>query len=108
MGPAFRAITSNSSSPFEESTVVTRARAGEVSPIQQLKAADQARDGIPGEHWLVLGAGIAAWAITRKSPSFLVRTLGLVAGSALVGRAASGRDGLSKVLRFTPIGRRIK
>jgi hypothetical protein len=78
--------------------VAARTRAGEVSPIQQLKA----------EHWLVLGAGIAAWAITRKSPSFLVRTLGLVAGSALVGRAASGRDGLSKVLRFTPVGRRIK
>ena len=88
--------------------MVTRARAGEVSPIQQRKAEDQAREGIPGEHWLVLGAGIAAWAITRKSPSFLVRTLGLVAGSALVGRAASGRDGLSKVLRFTPIGRRVR
>lgn len=88
--------------------MATRARAGELSPIRQLKAADQARDGIPGEHWLLLGVGIAAWAITRKSPLFLVRTLGLVAGSALVGRAASGRDGLSKVLRFTPIGRRIK
>jgi hypothetical protein len=86
--------------------VAARTRAGEVSPIQQLKAADQAREGIPGEHWLVLGAGIAAWAITRKSPSFLVRTLGLVA--ALVGRAACGRAGLSKVLRFTPVGRRIK
>jgi hypothetical protein len=88
--------------------VVTRARAGEVSPVQRVKAADQAREGIPGEHWLVLGAGVAAWAITRKSPSLLVRTLGLLAGSALVGRAASGRDGLSKVLRFTPVGRRIR
>lgn len=88
--------------------MVTRKRAGEGSPMQQLKAVDQAREGIPGEHWLVLGAGIAAWAITRKSPSFLVRSLGLLAGSALVGRAASGRDGLSKVLRFTPVGRRIR
>lgn len=88
--------------------MVTRQRADEVSPIQRLKAADRAREGIPGEHWLVLGAGIAAWAITRKSPSFLMRTLGLVAGSALVGRAASGRDGLSKLLRLTPIGRRIR
>jgi hypothetical protein len=34
----------------------------------------------------------------------LVRTLGLMAGTALAGRAASGRDGLAKVLRFTPIG----
>lgn len=78
------------------------------SPIQQLKAMDEARDSIPGEHWLVLGAGLAAWAITRKSPSFMVRALGMLAGTALVGRAASGRDGLSKVLRWTPLGGRIK
>jgi hypothetical protein len=32
----------------------------------------------------------------------------MVAGTALVGRAASGRDGLSKVLRWTPLGGRIK
>ena len=80
----------------------------ELTPIQELKAIDNARPSAPGEHWLVLGAGIAAWMITRKSPSFLLRTAGLLAGSALVGRAASGRDGLSKVLRFTPLGRRIK
>ena len=80
----------------------------EITPVRRRKAAEPAREGIPGEHWLVLGAGVAVWAITRTSPLFLVRALGLVAGSALVGRAASGRDGLSKVLRFTPVGRRIK
>jgi len=80
----------------------------ELTPVQELKALDQARPSAPGEHWLVLGAGIAAWMITRKSPSFLLRTAGLLAGSALVGRAASGRDGLSKLLRYTPLGRRIK
>ena len=79
-----------------------------VTPVRKLKAADDARPSAPGEHWLVLGAGVAAWMLTRKSPSFLLRTAGLVAGSALVGRAASGRDGLSKWLRFTPLGRRIK
>ncbi|MGQ2921627.1 MAG: hypothetical protein ACT6UH_25825 [Hydrogenophaga sp.] len=68
----------------------------------------QERSGVPGEHWWVLGAGIAAWALTRKSPSFLLRSAGLLAGSALVGRAASGRDGLSKVLRVTPLGGRVK
>ncbi|MBW0169498.1 MAG: hypothetical protein KXJ61_04650 [Hydrogenophaga sp.] len=68
----------------------------------------QERPGVPGEHWWVLGAGIAAWALTRKSPSFLLRSAGLLAGSALVGRAASGRDGLSKVLRVTPLGGRVK
>ncbi|WP_439518524.1 hypothetical protein [Hydrogenophaga sp.] len=80
----------------------------EVTPVQELKVLDHARPSAPGEHWLVLGAGIAAWMITRKSPSFLLRTAGLLAGSALVGRAASGRDGWSKLLRYTPLGRRIK
>jgi hypothetical protein len=80
----------------------------DLTPLQELKAMDDARPSVPGEHWLVLGAGVAAWMITRKSPSFLLRTAGLVAGSALVGRAASGRDGWSKMLRYTPLGRRIK
>ncbi|WP_332740374.1 hypothetical protein [Hydrogenophaga sp.] len=82
--------------------------AGQPTPMQKLTALDQARPGFPGEHWLVLGVGIAVWSITRKSPSFLVRTLGMVAGTALVGRAASGRDGLSKVLRWTPFGARVR
>lgn len=80
----------------------------QVTPVRKLKNVDDARPGAAGEHWLVLGAGIAAWVITRKSPSFLLRTAGLLVGSALVGRAATGRDGLSKLLRFTPLGRRIK
>ncbi len=91
-----------------ERTRLTDRPSPQVTPVQQLKAIDEARPSAPGEHWLVLGAGIAAWMITRKSPSFLLRTAGLVAGSALVGRAASGRDGWSKLLRYTPLGRRIK
>jgi len=75
--------------------------------IRELKAQDDARPGAPGEHWLVLGAGLAAWLLSRRHPSVVVRTLGLVAGSALVGRAASGRDGISRLLRYTPIGRGI-
>ncbi len=78
------------------------------SLIERAKTQDDIRDSFPGEHWLVLGAGIAAWALTRKSPSVIVRTAGMLAATALVGRAASGRDGLSKVLRFTPLGRRIR
>lgn len=76
--------------------------------VERLEAYDQARDGFPGEHWVVLGAGLAAWALTRRHPSFAVRTVGMMAGTALVGRAASGRDGLSKVLRWLPVGRRIR
>jgi uncharacterized membrane protein len=91
--------------------VATRHRLGGnfgTSYLQRLKAHDDARDSFPGEHWLVLGAGLAAWGLTRKSRSPVVRTLGMVAGSVLVGRAASGRDGLSKLLRFLPIGGRVR
>jgi hypothetical protein len=75
--------------------------------LQKIKEYDDARPSIPGEHWIALGAGLGAWLLSRRHPSFMVRTLGLMAGTALVGRAASGRDGLSKVLRFTPVGRGI-
>jgi hypothetical protein len=87
--------------------VATRRRM-QGSLIERAKAYDDARESFPGEHWLVLGAGIAAWALSRKSPSVVVRTAGKLAATALVGRAASGRDGLSKVLRWTPLGRRIR
>ena len=78
------------------------------STLQKIKAADEAREGFPGEHWLVLALGIALWQVTRKDRHWLVRTAGLFGASALVARAASGRDGLSKVLRYTPLGRGIR
>ena len=31
----------------------------DASPIEKIKAADEARSGFPGEHWLVLALGIA-------------------------------------------------
>ena len=76
--------------------------------IKEIKRADDAREGVPGEHWLVLGAGLGVWLLSRRSPSFMLRTLGLMAGTALVGRAASGRDGVSKFLGYLPIGSAIK
>jgi hypothetical protein len=76
--------------------------------LERIKEYDDAREGVPGEHWLVLGAGLAAWLLTRRHPSALVRTLGLLGGTALVGRAASGRDGISKVLRYLPVGQGIR
>ena len=86
--------------------VVTDLDQSQPSFVQQLKAMDESRKGFSGEHWLVLGVGLAAWGLSRNSPSFVVRTLGLVVGTALAGRAASGRDGLSKLLRWTPLGGR--
>ena len=76
----------------------------EPSALQKLKSYDDARPGLPGEHWLALGAGIGLWLVSRNHPSLLVRTAGLMAGTALVGRAASGRDGLVKLLRYLPVG----
>jgi len=79
----------------------------EPSTLEKLKAADEARPGFPGEHWLILGLGIALWQVTRRHPNVLVRTLGGFGATAMVARAASGREGLSKVLRYTPFGRGI-
>jgi uncharacterized membrane protein len=76
-----------------------------VSSLRQLKAFDDARPGFPGEHWLVLAAGVAVLLAVRRSPSPLVRGLGSAAGSALLMRAASGREGLRKALRYLPATR---
>jgi hypothetical protein len=80
----------------------------EPSPLQKLKAADEARPGLPGEHWLVLALGVALWQVTRRHRNPLVRTVGALGATTLVARAASGREGLSKVLRYTPLGRGIR
>ena len=44
-------------------------------------------------------------AVHRRDRRWIVRTVGGL--TALVARAASGREGLSKVLRYTPFGRGI-
>ncbi len=79
----------------------------EPSTLEKIKAADEAREGFPGEHWLVLALGIALWQVTRRHRNYVVRAAGALGASALVARAASGREGLSKVLRYTPLGSRI-
>ena len=79
----------------------------EPSTLEKVKAADEAREGFPGEHWLVLALGVALWQFTRKHPNWIVRTAGAFGASSLVARAASGRQGLSKVLRYTPLGKGI-
>lgn len=76
--------------------------------IKELKQLDDARPGFPGEHWIVLAAGLGAWLASRRHPSFMVRTVGLMAGTALVGRAASGRDGIAKLVRYLPVGGGIR
>ena len=77
------------------------------SPVEKLKAADDAREGFPGEHWIVLLLGAAAWYYTRNDKRWYVRMAGGFLATTLVARAASGREGLSKILRYTPIGKGI-
>jgi hypothetical protein len=79
----------------------------EQSPLEKIKQADEAREGFPGEHWLALALGIAVWHYTRRNRHWAVRTAGGFAAAALAARAASGREGLSQVLRYTPFGGRI-
>lgn len=76
----------------------------EESPLRRLQAWDAQREGFPGEHWLVLGLGVGVWLLSRRQQSVLVQTAGMLAATALVARAASGREGLTKVLRMTPLG----
>jgi hypothetical protein len=79
-----------------------------VNVMQRIRAWDDARPSLPGEHWFTFAAGIGVWAASRAHPSPAVRTAGLAASSALVARAASGRDGIRKVARFLPMGRRLR
>ncbi len=72
--------------------------------LTELKQHDEARDGFPGEHWIVLAAGLGVWYLSAKAPSAVVKLIGMAAATALIGRAASGRDGLAKLLRYTPVG----
>ena len=100
------AILAEASPPTEAEQVPPEMLA-EDSTLDRIKAADAARPGFPGEHWLVLAMGIAMWQLTRRHRYWAVRAAGGLAASALVARAAAGRQGLSKVLRYTPFGRGI-
>ena len=80
----------------------------EESTLQKLRRYDHGRPGMPGEHWIVLAVGVGSWMATCRHRSVVVRTLGAVASTALVARAASGREGLSKLLRCTPVGAGIR
>jgi hypothetical protein len=79
----------------------------DASPVEKRQAPDAARKGFPGEHWLVLVLGAAAWYYTRNDRRWYVRLAGGFLATTLVARAASGRKGLSTVLRYTPLGKGI-
>ena len=63
------------------------------APLRLLREADRSRPGVPGEHWITLGAGagLLRWAGRTASP--WLRAAALIVGGLLVLRALSGRDG---------------
>lgn len=65
--------------------------------LHTLKEADARRPDFPGEHVAVLAAGVLLLLVAGRGRSFLMRTLVGAAGTALIGRAASGTGGVAKV-----------
>lgn len=63
---------------------------------QTIKSADERRPSLPGEHWIVFGIGALLVLKAASQRSLIGSALTLAAGSALLGRAASGREGLIK------------
>ena len=73
--------------------------------LQNIRAWDDSRDSFPGEHWLVLTAGVALLLAASQSSSPVKRIAGAALGGALLYRAASGRDGVARLLRQLPPSR---
>jgi hypothetical protein len=71
---------------------------GPQSWLSALQRYDAQRPAIPGEHWFALGAGVLLLLAGARSRSPLGRGLKTALGTALIGRAASGRDGLARWL----------
>lgn len=67
-----------------------------------LKVGDKLRPSVPGEHWLTMAAGLAVLLASQRSASPVTRAAGSALGGALLYRAASGRDGLVKLLQYLP------
>ena len=65
--------------------------------VDKFKKVDAARADYPGEHLVVLGAGVLLLLAAGRSRSFLLRIAAGAAGGAFIGRAASGTGGLSKL-----------
>lgn len=58
---------------------------------------DETRSDFPGEHWIVAAAGLALLMAAGQARTPLKAMLLTAAGSAALGRAASGRGGIAKL-----------
>lgn len=77
------------------------------SLIGSLKEADAKRPDFPGEHLFVLGAGLLLLIATGRSRSLFKKALIGSAAGALIGRAASGTGGVSRVASLLNGGRGV-
>lgn len=74
--------------------------------FREVRNYDRSRRGFPGEHWWVAAAGLALCRSAFKRRSSAGRLLAFLAGTALLYRAASGRDGLARLTRARGSGER--
>ncbi|BEP45757.1 hypothetical protein [Variovorax sp. V15] len=69
------------------------------STINEFRRVDAQREDYPGEHLVVLGVGVLLLLAAGRSRSLVARLAAGAAGGALIGRAASGTGGISKLTR---------
>lgn len=67
--------------------------------LRTLRGYDRSRRGFPGEHLGTASLGLGLLRAAGRRKSFLGRVASVVAGGALLYRAASGRKGLKRFLR---------
>lgn len=70
------------------------------SILKQLKEIDDKRPDFPGEHLIVFSVGALLMLAGLRSRKAMRGVLLTTAGSALVGRAASGTGGVSRLARI--------
>lgn len=69
------------------------------SLARELREIDARRPDFPGEHLIVFGVGVLLMMAGMRSRSVLRRAVITAAGTALVGRAASGTGGIASLAR---------
>lgn len=69
-----------------------------VQLLRKFRNYDQRRSSFPGEHFIVAAVGSSLMKSAGRRRG-IGRALALLAGGALLARAASGRDGLARLMR---------
>ena len=67
--------------------------------VSRIRTFDRSRPSFPGEHWIVAAVGSSLLRSAFRRRTGLGRAVRLLAGGALLYRAASGRDGLARLQR---------